>query len=114
MSFIPLHSWQQSMTLCRWLKNVLTIDTANPYEHGDAKFVSDVLEYQLDDEVVPGTPLQRNARSEVNQHPPESYRTPLGSIVGILGRGMRLLMWTAAEDLTLTQMCWMSLSQEPR
>ena len=61
-----------------WLKNVLTIDTANPYEHDDAKFVSDVLEYQLDDEVVPGTPLQRNARSEVNQHPPESYRTPPG------------------------------------
>ena len=60
-----------------WLKNVLTIDTTNPYEHDDAKFVSDVLEYQLDDEVVPpGTPLQRNARSEVNQHPPESYRTP--------------------------------------
>ena len=59
-----------------WLKNVLTIDAANPYEHDDAEFVSDVLEYQLDDEVVPGTPLQRNARSEVKQHPLESYHTP--------------------------------------
>ena len=46
-----------------WLKNVLTINTANPYEHDDAKFVSDVLEYQLDDEVVPGTTLQRSQRS---------------------------------------------------
>ena len=48
-----------------WLKNVLTIDTANPYEHDDAKFVSDVLEYQLGDGVVPGTPLQRNASTNI-------------------------------------------------
>jgi len=42
-----------------WLQSVLTprVSDLNPYKHDDVKFVSDVLEYQLKDDVVPGIPL---------------------------------------------------------